>query len=82
MVGDIGLIFVTCFKMYSKWKRAWKLLLLIGAKGGAGAGLFRAVSKSCAASVEALVFEALGMLIWDRNQEYVSTFLKLDVLGI
>ena len=33
MMGYIGLVSVSCLKMYDKWNRAWQLLTLIGGVG-------------------------------------------------
>ena len=63
---------VACLKNYVKWNRAWQQLSLRREKGNNGAGLIRAVNRSCAFAVEDLYIEAWGMLTWDGNQDIVS----------
>ena len=82
MMGYIGLVSVSCLKMYDKWNRAWQLLTLIGGGGGAGAGLISDVTRYFAASIVASVVEEWFMLTRDGNQESVFASCSEDVLVI
>ncbi len=66
-------------KIVASWRRAASWFELVGKSGAAGDGFCRACIKSLAAAAAASAEEAVGITVFDGNQERVSAILSAMV---